>query len=434
MSSEMFVCLIIFALMILGFTFSKQIKLSLGIVSLTIIVLVAYSGLVTPSDILMNFSNKNVMLIVGMYIVTAGFNRTQAIKKLSGLVNKISGGNFTIMLAGYCIFIFVLDQFISSPLACFMIVAPILSASCQEFNVSPSKAIYSLGLVGVGCTGVLPIGGGATWYAQMNSYLESYGYTTFQMEMLDLAKGRLPVCIVILLFAIFIAPRFAPGKPSVPITSLVPKNESKSNAVQLSSFREFMGYTVFIATTVGLVFSKQLGLENWQITFTGAAILLLTGVLSSKEAVDAIPIRIALLLISTLTMGQAIVNCGLGDLVGSKLAGIMNSAGNPYLINALFFLIPFVMTQFMQGQGSSAIFRPIIILACKAMMCNPVGPLIVFNCATCASLLTPAATGTIGPMMDAGGYDQIDLLKMGWLPCVVMFVASVVWITLALPL
>jgi di/tricarboxylate transporter len=41
------------------------------------------------------------------------------------------------------------------------------------------------------------------------------------------------------------------------------------------------------------------------------------------------------------------------------------------------------------------------------------------------SLVTPMATSVVPMMMGAGGYDQKALLKMGWLPSILMGVIAV---------
>lgn len=92
-----------------------------------------------------------------------------------------------------------------------------------------------------------------------------------------------------------------------------------------------------------------------------------------------------------------------------------------------------MLTQFMQNYSVDNIFSPIIILACKALECNPVGPLLILGSACNSAFLTPMSTGTIPMMMDAGGYDQKDLFKMGWLPSIIMFVLSVFIIMTVFP-
>ena len=79
MTSQMMICLGIFLFMILGFVFADKLRTTLGVVALCSIMLVSFSGLMEPKAVLACFANKNVLLITGMFIVAAGFNRTQAV-------------------------------------------------------------------------------------------------------------------------------------------------------------------------------------------------------------------------------------------------------------------------------------------------------------------------------------------------------------------
>ena len=87
----------------------------------------------------------------------------------------------------------------------------------------------------------------------------------------------------------------------------------------------------------------------------------------------------------------------------------------------------------MQNQSVIAIFKPIVILTCASLECDPVGPLILLQAAGLTAFMTPSATGTIPMMMDAGGYDQMDLLKMGWLPSILICIVSVGYVMTVFP-
>ena len=159
---------------------------------------------------------------------------------------------------------------------------------------------------------------------------------------------------------------------------------------------------------------------------TCAALEVVTGVLKPKEAKASVPFMIILMLVAALSVGGAMVNCGLGDVIGNAVAISLGDTKNSYIIGAAFFVIPFILTQFMQNQSVMNIFIPIVVLTCKSLDCNPVGPLVLLNAACLTAFLTPSATSTIPLMMGAGGYDQGDLLKMGWLPSLIICVISVV--------
>ena len=432
MSTQVYICLAIFAFMILGYLFSGKLKTTLGVIALIAIMLVSFSGIIPASQVLANFASKNVLLITGMFITAAGLNRTQAVHKISAMVYHISKGNFTAMLAGYLLVAFALSSMIPSPMVVFGIVSPLIAASCEDFGVSPSKVMFPLALVAVACCGVLPVGSGATFYAQENGYLESYGYTAYQMEFFDCFIARFPVTILVILYAIFIAPKSCPAQPTTAITVSAAKKGGKEQP-PLDPVREVLGYSIFIVTTLALILQSHIGIENWQIAMTGATLVVATGVLKPKEAINAMPVRVVLMLVAALSVGGAMLECGLGDMIGDAIAGILGESRNSYILGGIVFVVPFILTQFMQNQSVIAIFKPIVILTCASLECDPVGPLILLQAAGLTAFMTPSATGTIPMMMDAGGYDQMDLLKMGWLPSILICIVSVGYVMTVFP-
>lgn len=433
MTTQMILCLGIFLFMIGGYVFGDKFGLPSGIIALCTIVLTMFSGIIKPGDVIANFGNSNVILIAGMYIVAAGFNRTQAVNKLSSLVYKVSGGNFTVMLAGYCGMAFLLGQFIPSPVAVFTLLAPLVTAGCADFGVKPSKAMFPVLLVTVGCCGVLPVGSGATTFAVQNGYLEAYGYTgPYTMQLLDPLKGRGPAAFALFLYAVFIAPKLAPAEPSVAIAA-VEGRKGKQEQPPLDPVHEVLGYAIFIGTTVMLIAASYVNLQPFQVTMAGAALMMVTGVLKPREGIANIPVRIILLIVAALSAGAAMMECGLGQLIGDTIAGALGGTRNGYVIGLVFFVIPFILTQFMQNGSVSNIFRPIVILTCTSLGCNPIGPLLLLNASTLTAFLTPMATPAVPVCMEAGGYNQTDLLKQGWLPCIIVPVISVLWIMTAFP-
>ena len=437
MTAQMWLCLAIFLFMIVGYVIGGKFGISNGVIAMATVVLVSWSGLVEVKTVMANFATKNALQIIGMFIVAAGFNRTQAVKKMSAMVYKVSGGSFTKVLAGYVLMGFALTNLGLSPMTAFAIIGPLAASCCADFGLSPSKIIMPVALTCIGTCAVLPISNGAVMYATQNGYLESYGYTTYQMEMLDNFKGRLPIALFIIIYAIFVMPKFCPAQPSVTPRFDTAEKKAKGASKEvppLSPVKEALGYAIFILTTVVLILNSKLNIgEAWQIAFTGAALLMMCGILTPKEGINAIPVRIVLMLAAAQTIGGAMTACGLGDLIGDTLAAALGGTTNGYVIGAAFFVIPFILTQLMNNSSVGNIFRPILILTCKSLACDPVGPLILLSAGSLTAFLTPMATGSVPIAMDLGGYDQKDLLKMGWLPSLIICVIAVFWVMTVFP-
>lgn len=202
----------------------------------------------------------------------------------------------------------------------------------------------------------------------------------------------------------------------------------------LSPVREKMGYLIFFATTLGLIFQKQIGIETWIICLIGAVLMVLSGVLTEKEAFNAIPWWMGFLFVGSISMGNALTNTGAGEVVGNMLAGMVRNISNPYLIGFIFFIIPFILTQVMQNRTVMMIFIPISILACKSLGANPVGIIILVQAACLSAFMTPMATPAVPMFMAQGGYNLKDIFKQS-LPLALLFcIISVGWIMTVFPM
>lgn len=438
--STLTICLIICALTIVGYIWGKW---SMATVSLCSMILFILTGCVSSQDALANFGNTNGIMLMSMFVVAAGFRRTQFVRVVSSSVNALAKGSMTKIMAAYVIITIILAQFIQSPVVVFGIMSPMLAATCAEMNVSPSKVMYPLGIAAISTCSAFPLGSGATVFAELNAYLEANGYTEYLVTLTDPMKCRLPLVIACAVYCIFFAMKFAPEAPILSIDTHS-KGTGRKEAEVLKPFQETSGYVIFIAVTIALILQRQLsglltaacgiGLETWQICFIGALLMVTTGVLTAREATDAMPVWMYLLLVGSLTMGAALQTTGAGPAIGDFLGGIVGNLGNPYLIGMVFFLVPFILTQFMQNRTVMMVFIPIAILACKSMGANPVGIIILVQAACLSAFMTPMATPAVPQYMAAGGYDLKSVLRQSIIPCILFCIISVFWTMTVIPM
>lgn len=423
------ICLIIFVLVVISFLWNK---ISMAMTALTGMMLLVLTGCIDGPTALSGFANSTTVMLATMFIVASGFNKTQMVSKLSALTKRISGGSITKTLAGYVLITALLGQFVPSAVAVFSITFPLVTAVCDDLGISRSKVMFSIGFTSIATVGILPIGAAAVYYAQYNGYLETYQYTTHMLDIWDLTIARLPMLILVVIYAIFIAPKFTPEKPTVTIQEI--RQPSAAAQARLGPVQEKIATTTFILVILGLLTSQIHGIPSWEITMVGALVMVLSGTLNSKEAYGAATQSgIAMLYVGTLAIGTALTNTGAGDLIGSCISGLLGNTTNSYLIGLVFFLVPFLMTQVMVNNAVANVFIPIAILTCKTMGCNPIGPIMLVMSAATTAFLTPLATVAASMMMGLGGYNQKTMFKLGWLPAVLLCVINVLWIMTVYP-
>lgn len=415
--NSMVICLIIFAVMIILF-FNR--KIPMAFTSMGVIVALYVAGCVDKATVFAGFGNNNVLTMAGMFIVAAGLSRTQMVNNITKLLYRVNNGSFTQVLASYILVIFLLGQFVPSLPAMFAMVYPLVISMCKQLKCSPSKMMYPIAVTVVSTSFVIePIGPYAAWFVTQNGYLESYGWTGSPLSMWSETMVFLPTALVTLLLTIFVLPKLMPDQPETETAAITGPDITNNEA--LSPVREFLGYGIFIATVIGLM----LGLPSWAVTMAGATAVVLSGVLDEQTALIRMNMSMVLLYAGVTVMGEALGNTGAAQLLGDLAAGALSGVRNGYIIGAVFYLVSFLMTSFLYNRATTTVLIPILIISCSSIGCDPRGPVILCSLASMSSLITPMPNPVVPMAMQAGGYTQKTILRVGIIPAIVRGIVGV---------
>ena len=313
----------------------------------------------------------------------------------------------------------------------YAIVSPLLAAFCDNTGHSRSQYMFPIMVVCVACCGILPLSTAIQQAGQFTGFMETYGFTGMSIRAVDFTIGTWPILIIVPLWALLVGPQFTPKTPVVPIEALENQNTGKQ-AQKLSPTVDKIGIVVFFGTILCLIFSNKLHLTTWSVALTGSLLMVLFGVVDHKSALRDIPWDMLMLFVGALALGTALTNTGAGDMIGNALASAVGGTHNNYVLGALFFLIPFVLTQFMLNRSVSAVFVPICLLTCSALGANPTGLVLLVNAGSLTAFLTPMATPAVPMCMADGGYDLRAIFKSGalitlFLPFIYIFYTMTVF-------
>lgn len=428
MSTQTTICLIVF---IATLALYMSNKFPLPLVSMTAMGVYVITGCLDPKSALSCFSNSSVIIMGSMFIVAGGLNRTRMVHRVTDLAYKISGGSFQKGMILYCLITLAIAQVAPSAILIFSICYPLVSDFCRKNNQSPSKAMFSIVLICICTVTSLPIGSGATSYITANTLWETYGIT-FTEGMFDPMLVYLPTIILSVLFAMFYCPKVAPDYG--PLYTEVQLRQLKEQK-PLDPVREVCGYGIFLAVVIAILFSDKLpaSIPTWMICFIGAVLTLLTGVLSEKEAMEALTMPPIFLYIGSLAVGNALVASGAGEFIAQLIQKILGENPSKWLVIILFWVAGFIVTQFMSNMALYSALTPVVLLMCATYGWNPTGLSNMLFKATFTSYLTPLSTVAIPLCMSVGGYKQKDLIRMGLLPALTISVANIIWVGLVFP-
>ena len=429
MTTQMTVCLVIFAITLVSYILNK---IPMWLTAMISMVALYFTGCVSEADALAGFSNVNTILMATMFVVAAGFRKTSLVDKMCSGIMKLTKGSFTLAYFGYILIALLLTNFIASPMVVYAIVSPLLAALLDNNGKSRTQYMFPIMVVCVACCGILPLPTAIQMAGQFTGFLETYGFQGVVFEPTYFFKGAWPILVAVPLWALFAGPKMTPKEAVVPIET----KERKSGGDKkegLGNFADTAGIIIFFATILCLIFSAQLGVKTWAIALVGSLMMVLFGVVDAKSALRDIPWDMLMLFVGALSLGSALTATGAGDMIGNALANAVGGTHNNYVLGALFFIIPFVLTQFMLNRSVSAVFVPICLLTCSALGANPIGLILLVNAGSLTAFLTPMATPAVPMCMADGGYDLKAIIKSGWLITLILPIIYIIYTMSVLP-
>lgn len=426
MSLTMVLCIVIFVVSLALYAINK---LPMGVVGMATVVALALTGCLAPDDALSYFANSNVVMMASMFVVSAGLSATSLVDRFSKFVCRATGGSFRRTFLCYILLAEILTNLMNSPGAVLCIVFPLAAQMCKDYKVSPAKVMFPLGVTCVACCCILPFGAAIQEASIFSGFLETY-QTGLQFLPSDYTIGRWPFLILVPLWAWTLGYKMAPDTPPVPISTVSMDSAEKK---QLNPFSDWAGVIIFFGVIVLFFLGGKIGVPTWLACLLGAVLMVLCGTLTGKQAIAALPVDLAFMLVGALAMAGALTETGAGDIVGSVLAASVGSIHNSYALGAIFFIIPFILTQFMQNQAVINIFAPIVIMTCQSIGANPIGLLVLITAAGLTAYMTPMATSAVPIMMGTGGYDIRSLVKQSWLVSILFAVCYIFFVMTVMP-
>ncbi|MFN2111894.1 MAG: SLC13 family permease [Anaerolineales bacterium] len=161
----------------------------------------------------------------------------------------------------------------------------------------------------------------------------------------------------------------------------------------------------------------------------GAALMVLTGVLTMDEAYRLIDWKAVFLIAGMLPLGIALQQTGAAELLSDSLLNLVGYS-NPILLSSGLFLLAALGSQFMPNPAVAVLLAPIALNAASVSGVSPYPLMMTIAISASASFLSPVGHAATLLVMGPGGYRFSDYFKVG-LP-----LAVIVWAvtTLLMPL
>jgi di/tricarboxylate transporter len=162
--------------------------------------------------------------------------------------------------------------------------------------------------------------------------------------------------------------------------------------------------------TIALAAFNVLSLEI--ITLAGAAAMVLSGCISSRQAYRRIDARIYVFIAGAIPLGAAMQKTGTATLMA---AWLQKEVGEwpPILVLLAIFAIVAVVTQFMSDAATTALFAPVALALAQAMGRSPEPYVVTVAMAAVTSFLTPIGHHGNLLVYGPGRYQFRDFVRVG---------------------
>ncbi len=368
-------------------------KWSFGITGLTtvgLLFLFYYKGDVTAA--FSGMTNKVMIMIAGMYVISAAFARTSFLTKMRSLFAKLEGkSGFVLVLCIYAV-AFIFGNFFPSSVTTSLMVV-FCATLGDDMKVSNARMIIPC--CAIACmAAVVPIGNSLVAFAFYNSFYE--GLVTSPSQLMTMWQ---PIVYKFIPFTLgFIWTAFAwkllPQRGTVGIDagSCASGNASKPQRTPLTKKQELTVYIVFIAVIVSLFFSPKIGGFTYGVPLIGALILLYTKALPRDEINAAATSNISWMIVGILSLSDALGSSGAGTLIGEVMLKLLGTNIGPTGALIFFSVATLVVTSLMSNLATQAVFVPVAAATFIAAGWNPIPVVVSISYIAWCAIMLPSGS------------------------------------------
>lgn len=206
-----------------------------------------------------------------------------------------------------------------------------------------------------------------------------------------------PILIAGILFYATIGYKLLPNKKSSDGDSIFDEVRDFND---VPKWKQVLSLVILILTLIGMIFEEEIGIKLCVTGGIGALALILTGVISEKEALKSIDLKTIFLFGGTLSLASALSSTGAGEMIANKVISMLGENPSPYLLTLIVFLLCCTLTNFMSNTATTALMVPICLSIAQGMGADPRAVLMACviggSCAYATPIGMPANTMVVG--------------------------------------
>ena len=411
-------CLLVFAIIMFVWE-----KVPLAVTSMVVCVALVLTGVLDLKQAFAGFIDSNVILFVAMFIVGGALFETGMANKVGGVITHFAKTEkqliFIIMVV-----VGVMSGFLSNTGTAAVLI-PVVIGVAAKSGFTRSRLLMPLVFAAALGGNLSLIGAPGNLIAQSALQNIGSGFGFFEY-----AKVGLPMLVCGILYFLTIGYKFLPNNSNSSEVGSIGEQRDYSHVPR---WKQILSLVVLIATILGMIFEKQTGISLTVAGCIGALVLVITGVLTEKQAYKAIDSQTIFIFGGTLALAKALEMTGAGKLVADQVIGLLGNNSSPCMLLVVVFALSVVMTNFMSNTATVALLVPVSLSIAAGMGADPRAVLMATVIGSSCAYATPIGMPANMMVLSAGGYKFVDYAKSGIPLIIVSTIVSLILLPILFP-
>ena len=397
-------------------------KIPLGVTSMIVCIGLVVTGVLDVKTAFAGFIDSNVILFVAMFIVGGALFETGMANKIGGLVTMFAKSERMLIVAVMTI-VGIMSGFLSNTGTAAVLI-PVVFGIAAKSGYARSKLLMPLVFAAAMGGNLSLIGAPGNLIAQ-----SALGEIGMSFGFFEYAIVGLPILAVGILFYATLGMKLLPNHPVSDDDSF----GGEQNFSNVPKWKQVLSLVILVLTLLGMIFEKQIGIKLCITGCIGALALILTGVISEKDALKSIDLKTIFLFGGTLSLASALDKTGAGAEIANIVIGALGENPSPYVLTLVVFLLCCVMTNFMSNTATTALMVPICLSIAQGMGADPRAVLMACVIGGSCAYATPIGMPANTMVVSAGGYTFKDYAKAGLPLILIATIVSMVILPIAFP-
>ena len=411
-------CLLVFAIIMFLWE-----KVPLAVTSMVVCVALVLTGVLDLKQAFAGFIDSNVILFVAMFIVGGALFETGMANKVGGVITHFAKTEkqliFIIMVV-----VGVMSGFLSNTGTAAVLI-PVVIGVAAKSGFTRSRLLMPLVFAAALGGNLSLIGAPGNLIAQSALQNIGSGFGFFEYT-----KVGLPMLVCGILYFLTIGYKFLPNNSNSSEVGSIGEQRDYSHVPR---WKQILSLVVLIATILGMIFEKQTGISLTVAGCIGALVLVITGVLTEKQAYKAIDSQTIFIFGGTLALAKALEMTGAGKLVADQVIGLLGNNSSPFMLLVVVFALSVVMTNFMSNTATVALLVPVSLSIAAGMGADPRAVLMATVIGSSCAYATPIGMPANMMVLSAGGYKFVDYAKSGIPLIIVSTIVSLILLPILFP-